>query len=94
MTICAVGDLAHDAGRGLEQMRVLVRIAQDADDRDPVAADLPGDVAVEILRRHDGDLISAARTSTACARSSERSKARAATAFFMEKYEVLTSAEM
>ena len=37
-------------------MRVLVRVVHDADDRDPVAADLAGDVAVEILRRHHGDL--------------------------------------
>ena len=34
-------------------MRVLIGIAQDADDRDPVAADLLGHAAVEILRRHD-----------------------------------------
>ena len=50
-----IGDLAHRARRGLEQMRVLVGIAHDADDGDPVAADLPGDVAVEILRRDDGE---------------------------------------
>ena len=50
------GDLAHDARRGLEQMRVLVGIVHDADDRDPVAADLAGDVAIEILRRHHSDL--------------------------------------
>jgi hypothetical protein len=37
-------------------MRVLVRVVHDADDRDPVAADLAGDVAIEILRRHHGDL--------------------------------------
>ena len=50
-----VGDLPHDARRGLEQMRILVGIVHDAGDGDPVAADLPGDVAVEILRRDDGD---------------------------------------
>ena len=50
------GDLADDGGRGLEQMRVLVGIAQDAGDRDPVAADLLRDVAVKILRRHHCDL--------------------------------------
>ena len=33
-------------------MRVLVGVAQDADHLDPVAADLLGDVAIEILRRH------------------------------------------
>jgi hypothetical protein len=37
-------------------MRVLIRIVHDADDIDPVAADLTGDVAIEILRRHHGDL--------------------------------------
>ena len=36
-------------------MRVLVGIVHDAADLDPVAADLLGDVAVEILRRDDGD---------------------------------------
>ena len=49
-------DLARDSGRGLEQMRVLVRAVHDAGDRDPVAADLARDVAVEIFRRHHGDL--------------------------------------
>ena len=49
-------DLAHDGGRDLEQMRVLVGIAQDAGDRDPVTADLLRNVAVKILRRHQCDL--------------------------------------
>ena len=49
------GDLADDGRRGLEQMRVLVGIAQDAGDRNLVAADLLRHVAVEILRRHDRD---------------------------------------
>ena len=51
-----VCDMQHDARRGLEQMWVLVRVVHDADDRDPVAADLAGDVAIEIFRRHHGDL--------------------------------------
>src|SRR5471032_657920 len=38
-------------------MRVLVGIVHDADDRNPVAADLAGNVAVEILRRHHGDFV-------------------------------------
>ena len=50
-------DLAHDGGRGLEQMRVLIGIVQDADDSDAVAADLARDAAVKILRRHHGDLV-------------------------------------
>ena len=50
------GDLPDDGGRDLEQMRVLVGIAQDAHDRNPVAADLSRNVAVEILRRDDRDL--------------------------------------
>ena len=49
------GDFADDGRRGLEQMRVLVGIAQDAGDRNLVAADLLRHVAVEILRRHDRD---------------------------------------
>jgi 3-oxoacyl-[acyl-carrier protein] reductase len=48
--------MPHDARRGLEQMRVLVGIAYDTRDRDLVAADLAGDVAVEILRRNYSDL--------------------------------------
>jgi hypothetical protein len=38
-------------------MRVLVWIVHDADDRNSVAANLPGDIAVEILRRHNRNLI-------------------------------------
>jgi len=37
-------------------MRILIRVVHDADDRNPVAADLAGDIAVEILRRHHGNL--------------------------------------
>jgi hypothetical protein len=37
-------------------MRVLVRIAHDAGNRDIVTADLPCNVTVEILRRHDAEL--------------------------------------
>ena len=37
-------------------MRVLVGAVQDADHGDAVAADLAGDAAVEILRRHHGEL--------------------------------------
>ena len=48
-------ELAQHRGRGLEQMRVLVGIAHDADHLDLQAADLVGDVAVEILRRHQLD---------------------------------------
>ena len=51
-----IGDLPHDAGRRLEQMWVLVRIVHDADNVDPVAAELARDVAVEIFRRHHRDL--------------------------------------
>ncbi len=38
-------------------MRILVRIAHDADDGHTVTADLARDVAVEILGRDDGDLV-------------------------------------
>jgi hypothetical protein len=49
-------DLADDRRRNLEQVRVLVRVVQDADDCHPVAADLPDNVSVEILSRDDFDL--------------------------------------
>ncbi len=38
-------------------MRVLIGIVHDADDRNPVAADLARNVTVEIFRGHDGNLI-------------------------------------
>jgi hypothetical protein len=50
-----IGDLARDARRGLEQMWVLIGVRHDADDGDPVAADLAGYVAIEVLRRDHGD---------------------------------------
>jgi hypothetical protein len=37
-------------------VRILVRIIQDADDGHPVAADLLGNISVEILGRHNFDL--------------------------------------
>jgi hypothetical protein len=37
-------------------MRVLVRIVHDADDRNSVAADLPSDITIKILRRDDRNL--------------------------------------
>src|SRR6266700_96563 len=42
--LCAC-ELAHNSGSGLEQMRILVRIGHNAGDRNPLAADLAGDVA-------------------------------------------------
>ena len=52
-----LGDLADSGWRCFEQMRILVRIAHDADDGDTVAADLACDVAVEIFCRDHADLI-------------------------------------
>ena len=49
-------DLTDDRRRNLEQVGVLIRIIQDADDRYPVAADLLGNISVEILGRHNLDL--------------------------------------
>jgi hypothetical protein len=48
-------DGARDRWAGLEQMRVLVRIAEDAGHAHVGAADLAGDVAVEVLGRDDRD---------------------------------------
>ena len=47
------GERLGGLGARLEQMRILVRIAEDAGHRDVVAADLAGDVAVEILGGDD-----------------------------------------
>ena len=55
MTTWAAATFAHDGRRGLEQMRVLVGIAQDADDRYLVTADLLCHVAIEIFRGQDRD---------------------------------------
>ena len=44
-------------GENLKQVRILVGIAQDADDRYPVAADLLGDISVEILCRYHLDFV-------------------------------------
>ena len=48
-----VGERLRGLGARLEQMRVLVRIAEDARHGDGVAADLAGDVAVEVLGGDD-----------------------------------------
>ena len=46
---------AGDRWARLEQMRILVGVAQDAGDRGVGAGELLRDVAVEVLRRHDAD---------------------------------------
>jgi len=48
-----LGERLRSLGARLEQMRVLVRTAEDAHHRDSVTADLAGDVAVEVLGGDD-----------------------------------------
>ena len=48
-------DFACDRGACLEQMRVLVRVAQNARDFRAPAADLLGDITVEVLGSHNAD---------------------------------------
>ena len=50
-------DVPAHRGTDLEQMRVLVGIVEDAGHRDVGAADLLGDVAVEVLGRDDLDRV-------------------------------------
>jgi hypothetical protein len=38
-------------------MRVLIGIVHDADDRNPVTANLTRNVTIEIFRCHDGNLV-------------------------------------
>jgi hypothetical protein len=51
-----IGDFADDAGRRFEEVRVLTRIAQNAQDRNAASTDLPRNIAIEILRRDNSDI--------------------------------------
>ena len=55
MTTFASHERSGGLGAGLEQMRVDVGVGENACHRDVAAADLIGDVAVEILRGDDFD---------------------------------------
>ena len=52
-----IGDGARRRRAGLEEMRIVVGIGKDAGDGDMAAADLAGEVAIEILGRHDVQLV-------------------------------------
>src|SRR6185437_16723935 len=51
----SIGNTAHHRGRSLEQMRILIRIVEDADDLGVTTANPLGDAAIDVFGCDDLD---------------------------------------